>query len=1096
MDNKLVFKPQTLTTYNWNRYQLNEDKNYNWDKYNVAPEYLHHYYWNKYSILRNNTYYIWKTYDSNDNYLGEIGSFNSGAYPQNGTETINGFQRKFVYDRQIDNNNNIYVWDEYYPVITYDKKEVYQPGISTFNVYTPNYLPLRTFVGNTGFTKTRFETYGGLNCNWVNEGNGSYVDGSDFGFRGTAATIGNVKDIQPYNEYGYIVNTRNEIYPMTGQEDGLSVHPYLCNRYSRKFHLTKDLPLTIKNNNATLPSLPPYYLKVKNTIEVDLDSFTQADLVDYIEQGYKYWIPDIDNLQTETKYGRGIFFELVNGYTYFLKNNSNGIILYNVVIRTTLAEGSIASLVSVIYPKFSCREVYKGTNYYSNGFILNATRCYQSAPSTGKGAFIQYDFYNTDFIYTPTELITRDSSYPVNEFLETGINGTNIKYYDLVRFTPEGERTIGSTLETIDSSEPLYPNEITEGYNYCYVVNTIHSLPTVSNWKGMGKFIGTTYTGTDDYTHLIYDGLNEYFIPYYNPITNTFFVYKSHEDSRYKHKWKKYSKGSNSSQVSTFQWYHYTWDMAILQIRDEVAELQDMYDNGFDELSILKQESNKLYISLSVGEWGDITERCKLISGLQSYIPLHQSVADLVKVNYTYYCSNSLPSFLPPANYPASPYNYHYIILNLDNNNQIIGGETYIFANDTTTPYNYPNVFIEDVYSLERNAYPDNGVEATFILDSPDWWLIPEGIGDYYIYEGQVPNDGARGDFIEKIESSTSGVYPNDGMSGDYWYVYQPNDYYKEVIRWLKQDKVGVVSALNNPNAYPTNGVWPNNFNEGYAHYYYIYTNYTSTYSQGGLIESISSYIETAYPHNSYIINDAWYIYTGTTTETTGELVIDKTKLMGGVNYKQEINPSEDLQIGTAGAAQVDFTIFSPDAAAAIQYLGKDFTYYVKMNSDSDWRQIGVFVLTTAELPDKQTAKIQGYDYIYKFDTVVDEWIDELTFPISLGDFFASLCEYVGCEAYSTSFVNSDFMVNDNFEAVNITGRTILQYITELSGGFCVAEPTGRIQIKNYSIPSSGAINLGSGDFVKYTHEIYSTPMITSVVVRKDEDDEGVESNV
>ena len=77
-------------------------------------------------------------------------------------------------------------------------------------------------------------------------------------------------------------------------------------------------------------------------------------------------------------------------------------------------------------------------------------------------------------------------------------------------------------------------------------------------------------------------------------------------------------------------------------------------------------------------------------------------------------------------------------------------------------------------------------------------------------------------------------------------------------------------------------------------------------------------------------------------------------------------------------------------ADAATQYLGKDFTYFVKMNSDTDWRQIGLFTLTTAELPDKQTAKIEGFDYIYKFDVIVDEWLDSLTFPMTLGNFFNS----------------------------------------------------------------------------------------------------------
>lgn len=364
--------------------------------------------------------------------------------------------------------------------------------------------------------------------------------------------------------------------------------------------------------------------------------------------------------------------------------------------------------------------------------------------------------------------------------------------------------------------------------------------------------------------------------------------------------------------------------------------------------------------------------------------------------------------------------------------------------------------------------------------------------GEWIVYYGKVPVDKyTPGDFIETVESNIQTAYPEDDEQNGYYYIYQR--YIREVIEW----HIGVFiekATLISP-TYPINGVYPDDY-EDTTHYWYSYLGYDSRFFKGDFVSAVSSYIEAAYPQNSYIISDGWYVYTGSADIIVGQLIIDNSLLMGGVNYTQEINPSEDLQIGTPGAAQIDFTIFAPDASAATQYLGKDFTYYVKMNSDADWRQIGTFTLTKAELPDKQTAKIQGFDYIYKFDTIIDEWLDEQTFPMTLGDMFASLCEYVGCEAYSTDFTNSDFMVNDNFEAVQITGRTILQYITEASGGFCVAEPDGRIHLKHYAIPPTGAVNLGNNSYRKYTHEIYNVPVISSVVVRKDDDDEGVESNV
>lgn len=379
-------------------------------------------------------------------------------------------------------------------------------------------------------------------------------------------------------------------------------------------------------------------------------------------------------------------------------------------------------------------------------------------------------------------------------------------------------------------------------------------------------------------------------------------------------------------------------------------------------------------------------------------------------------------------------------------------------------------------YNTDIHTYPINGISGNY----------------WYEYKGETTLDDYQpGAFIETLNSNVDTTYPENGMLNDYWYILER--WTRDVVNWHIGSFLEKVQS--NTYEYPENGVFPEDL-EDYPHFWYSSLGYESIYSKGNYLRTASSFIESSYPTNSFIINDGWYEFIGTLQVLVGELVIDNSLLMGGVNYTQEINPSEDLQIGTPGAAQIDFTIFAPDASAATQYLGKDFTYYVKMNSDNDWRQIGTFTLTKAELPDKQTAKIQGFDYIYKFDTIIDEWLDEQTFPMTLGDMFASLCEYVGCEAYSTDFTNSDFMVNDNFEAVQITGRTILQYITEASGGFCVAEPDGRIHLKHYAIPPTGAVNLGNNSYRKYTHEIYNVPVISSVVVRKDDDDEGVESNV
>ena len=166
-----------------------------------------------------------------------------------------------------------------------------------------------------------------------------------------------------------------------------------------------------------------------------------------------------------------------------------------------------------------------------------------------------------------------------------------------------------------------------------------------------------------------------------------------------------------------------------------------------------------------------------------------------------------------------------------------------------------------------------------------------------------------------------------------------------------------------------------------------------------------------------------------------------------------------------------------------------DVVFNNQISAYDDWN----IVLTKAEIEGRTTANITGYDFISKFDIVVDDFIENTTFPISLGQFFSNLCEYCGCQAFSTTFPNSTFSVKDNFTATGISGRQILQYIAEVAGGFVVAEPDTKIRIKNYQINDN--INLGSSDYIKYNYQLYTTPIITGIVVKKDDEDNGVTNN-
>ena len=218
----------------------------------------------------------------------------------------------------------------------------------------------------------------------------------------------------------------------------------------------------------------------------------------------------------------------------------------------------------------------------------------------------------------------------------------------------------------------------------------------------------------------------------------------------------------------------------------------------------------------------------------------------------------------------------------------------------------------------------------------------------------------------------------------------------------------------------------------------------------------------------------------------TGKTIVD-SQLFGGVKYSHSCNADTDLSVGTTACAEVSFTTnaLQPDS------LNSSFTYYVKFNGNTTYTTVGVFNIKEITKSTHGKYEVKAYDNISKFDIIVDSWIDSLTFPITLGNMFSSLCTYCGCTAYSTSFTNSSMKVKDNFTGINITGRAVLGYIAQCAGGFAKAYNNGKIQITKFTTKS---ITLDNTKYKTFWYADYSAPVIDKVWVGQEDGDTGVTS--
>lgn len=927
MNNKLVFKPQTLTQYNWKKYQVNKDFIYRWEKYHAEPIILKHYFWNKFHVDRNDTFYYWKVYSIDGTYLQEIGSYDRNAYPDNGEILVNFNSYKTVYDRQV-KQLDCHCWRVYQ-----DNADKVSKTVRFYKRY--EYIPKQT--------ETYYQTL----------------------FDGTGLMITNFRS----REY-YQGSWSSSLWELTHKDESYSEEEWELNWkpisdadvkriYGTSSVISTNEEMSSLNYNTTATGK-----SLGNGIYLD-SILNEQGLLEFHTKRPWFTLDNKITFQT--------------GDQTILVNPSN--------LTFTLSNG--------------------GENLYYNSI----------------------GFSYSDYYLVPRQQIENGDIY----FIE--LSGSS----ELWKCFP----TIG------DDSIEMY-----------VLAHAFKHSPVKNNSENC---------------YCEYDYQSEY-----SQYGNTLY---SMEFSQREVAWSARQNGAFLKDTIGFPMTNILF-LAINNQEDSKSKSGFVYKIEITDKVLLTDT----LMNINSEQDSSLTKTENFYKGKYYYEFVKEETTNIITAhhlgNYLYEAHAPTKIYPEATTIPA----YHELT-----------GKYYLYCGQGSLDKNYvwkaytsieqqPSTYIGEIISSSPTGFPQNGFDVNGAY-------LNNSAVNYFIFNREEDVDGTKGEFIEEVEENSK-IYPDNGIQDNYWYVYNDSKYYSETTGYqisttIKPPLIGSVTARNQRNAYPDNGVFTLPDGTVEAQFYYVYKDYTTEYSKGSYINNVSSFTRTAYPDDNYIINDGWYVYMGEENIQSAELIIDDTKLMGGVNYIQEVNTSEDLQIGTASSAQVNFTIFADDADATTQYLNKPFEYYKLRNQE--WKKIGEFVLTKAEIEGRTTANITGYDFISKFDIVVDDFIENTTFPISLGQFFSNLCEYCGCQAFSTTFPNSTFSVKDNFTATGISGRQILQYIAEVAGGFVVAEPDTKIRIKNYQINDN--INLGSSDYIKYNYQLYTTPIITGIVVKKDDEDNGVTNN-
>lgn len=218
-----------------------------------------------------------------------------------------------------------------------------------------------------------------------------------------------------------------------------------------------------------------------------------------------------------------------------------------------------------------------------------------------------------------------------------------------------------------------------------------------------------------------------------------------------------------------------------------------------------------------------------------------------------------------------------------------------------------------------------------------------------------------------------------------------------------------------------------------------------------------------------------------------------------GVDWTTSSNSDSDIAPGSvcASAVEIEFWVNSDSALSVTQ--GTVLTYYKVDNDLGTETKIGVFTCDKPEKTGSNKYKVTAYDNVSLLDVDVTEWLNALTFPITIKDFAASLAAKCELELANEPRLNKDYQVQ-KFTGSGVKARDLMKMVCSASGCFCNADANGKLFFDWYkknervTISPSGS---GSPDGIPYfanqlTFSDFVVKVIDKVQVRQSDDDVGV----
>lgn len=182
----------------------------------------------------------------------------------------------------------------------------------------------------------------------------------------------------------------------------------------------------------------------------------------------------------------------------------------------------------------------------------------------------------------------------------------------------------------------------------------------------------------------------------------------------------------------------------------------------------------------------------------------------------------------------------------------------------------------------------------------------------------------------------------------------------------------------------------------------------------------------------------------------------DGTRLCSGapgaaitsLQLTQCVNSKEELTLGSACAAMLEMKLLLPEGMGIT--AGEELTLY-RVDDAEKAHRAGIFVAQKPERTGLYSWRLTAFDRMVYTDRDMTDWLAGLTgWPYTLQQLAGMVCDACGVTLAGEPLPNGDLPVQA-FQAADITGRELLQWIGEASGRFCRMTGEGTLEFAWYT---------------------------------------------